>query len=360
MTLKREGQLQRFLRKLKKDGFLNEDDYKRVYPSGSQTARIYGLPKLHKSYGSNSSPPFRPIVSSIGTFNYNLSKYLCTLLTPFVSTDFSPQDSFTFVHDITEVSTINKFLVSYDVTSLFTNIPLEETINLAVDIILENKPAINISKQNLKKLFLFATSQTHFLFNNDFYDQIDGVALGSPLAPTLANLFMGHHEKNWIKDFSGQNTLFYRRYVDDIFALFNNENEANTFLSYLNSRHNSIKFTVEKETDRKLSFLDVLMDNSNNKPITSIYRKKTFTGLLMNFQSFTCFSYKLGLIKTLIDRTFKINNTWEMFHLDLNQIKKILKKNFYPEHLIDKTIKRYLNEKFSSISQEKSSSDTTI
>ena len=103
LTLKREGQLQRFLRKLKKDGFLNEDDYKRVYPSGSQTARIYCLPKLHKSYGSNSSPPFRPIVSSIGTFNYNLSKYLCTLLTPFVSTDFSPQDSFTFVHDIKEV-----------------------------------------------------------------------------------------------------------------------------------------------------------------------------------------------------------------------------------------------------------------
>ena len=97
--------------------------------------------------------------------------------------------------------------------------------------------------------------------------------MGSPLAPTLANLFMGHHEKNWIKDFSGQKPLFYRIYVDDIFALFNNENEANTFLSYLNSRHNSIKFTVEKETDGKLSFLDVLMDNSN-KLITSIYRKK--------------------------------------------------------------------------------------
>ena len=109
------------------------------------------------------------------------------MLTPFVSTDFSPQDSFTFINDIKEVSTINKFLVSYDVTSLFTNLPLEETINLAVDIILENKPAINISKQNLKKLFLFPTSQIHFIFNNDFYDRIDGVAM---VAPTLVNLFI--------------------------------------------------------------------------------------------------------------------------------------------------------------------------
>jgi len=75
-TLLREGTLQRLLRKLRKDGHLDSDVYENIYPKGSQPARIYGLPKMHKDRGPNSAPPFRPIVSSIGAYNYNLAKYL--------------------------------------------------------------------------------------------------------------------------------------------------------------------------------------------------------------------------------------------------------------------------------------------
>ena len=76
---------------------------------------------------------------------------------------------------------------------------------------------------------MYATAQTHFIFNNDFYDPIDGVALGSPLAPTLANLFMRFDEEKWINEYSGPGLMLYRRYVDDIFAVFNSENEAAQF-----------------------------------------------------------------------------------------------------------------------------------
>ena len=89
------------------------------------------------------------------------------------------------------------FMVSYDVASLFTNIPLSETIDLAVNAIFESNTGLDLklSKTELKELFHFATSHTHFLFNGCFYDQVDGVAMGSPLAPVLANFFMGHYEK---------------------------------------------------------------------------------------------------------------------------------------------------------------------
>ena len=79
-------------------------------------------------------------------------------------------------------------MVSYDVTSLFTNIPLEETINLTINLLFEAKPDLKISRKDLQKLFQFATSQTNFLFNGNMYDQVDGVAMGSPLAPILANI----------------------------------------------------------------------------------------------------------------------------------------------------------------------------
>ena len=84
-------------------------------------------------------------------------------------------------------------MLSFDV-SLFTNISLEESIGLAVSYITEGNPNLKLSKTDLTKLLSFATSQTNFLFNGKMCDQIDGVAVGSPLAPLLANLFLGYHE----------------------------------------------------------------------------------------------------------------------------------------------------------------------
>ena len=83
-----------------------------------------------------------------------------------------------------------------------------------------------MTKTDLKQLFLIATAQTHFLFDGKFYDKTDGVAMGSPLAPILANIFMGSHERNWITDYNDTKTFFYRRYVEDIFCVFTNETEA--------------------------------------------------------------------------------------------------------------------------------------
>ena len=95
--------------------------------------------------------------------------------------------------------------------------------------------------------------------------------------------------------------------------------------------------------NHKLPFLDVLIDNNDpSSSLTSVCRKKTFTGLLTNYFSFTSYSYKVGLIKTLVDRAYKINNTWLGFHEDINKLIDILKMNLFPAHLIEKIINRYI------------------
>ena len=132
-------------------------------------------------------------------------------------------------------------MFSFDVESLFTNIPLNETINIATDLILQKNPDLKINKKDLTNLFHFCTSKTHFLFNGEVYDQVDGVAMGSPLAPILANLFMGHHENKWIENYKGNKPNYYKRYVDDIFAVFYSEDDANKFFEYLNFQHKNIK-----------------------------------------------------------------------------------------------------------------------
>jgi predicted GIY-YIG superfamily endonuclease len=218
-------------------------------------------------------------------------------------------------------------------------------VDIAVNLLLRNNPKLKISKTDLKKLFKFATSGTQFLFNGEYYDQVDGVAMGSPLAPTLANLFLGYYEGKWIDEYEGIKPSYYTRYVDDIFAVFNNSNDASLFLTYLNTKHPNIKFTYEPENNNKLSFLDVCIDKSEQNIITRIYRKDTFSGVLTNYLSFTSMKYKIGLIRCLIDRVFKINSTWLGFHKDLKHLFWILKRNCYPEHVLQKVTRCYLDSK---------------
>ena len=100
---------------------------------------------------------------------------------------------------------------------------------------------------------------------------------------------------------------------------------------------------MEKEAHHKLPFLDVLVDNNNNPNsfLTRVYRKK-ITGLLTNYFSFTSYSYKVGLIRTLVDRAYKINNTWLGLHEDITKLMEILKKNLFPAHLIERVVNRYI------------------
>ena len=114
--LKREASLLCFLCKLNQKNVFNEFEYDKLYPSFAP-ARIYGTPKMHK-FSSDSFPKVRPIVSSIGTFNYNLARFLCDLLSPLVPNDYSCKDTFSFVSQIKNANLSKKFLVSSDVTSL--------------------------------------------------------------------------------------------------------------------------------------------------------------------------------------------------------------------------------------------------
>ena len=179
----------------------------------------------------------------------------------------------------------------------------------------------------------------------------------SPLGPVLANLFMAIHEKDWLKSCNSA-PIFYRRYVDDIFCLVKNETEANSFLTYLNSKHANIKFTIEREKDKKLPFLDILISSKIEYFETSVYRKDTFSGLFMNFKSFLPKTYKLGLISTLIDRVFKIAHNRSIFFFEMKKVREFLGRNSYPPHLVDKQMKKYLKKV--DLAKEKDKDDENI
>ena len=142
-----------------------------------------------------------------------------------------------------------------------------------------------------------------------------------------------------IENFQWNPPSYFRRYVDDI-----NSFEAKEFFNYINTRHPNIKFTMETEVHKIIPFLAVFINNSQKILKTSTSHKSTYSGLLLNCTGFTSRFNKIGLIKCLIDRTYKINNTWPGFHDDVFKIKEVLKRNSYPPFILDKIIKTYIDK----------------
>ena len=150
-TLRREGNLQRFLSTLKNKYFFTKEQCDNIYAFDSQPARIHSIPKKHTLKSSADILTFRPIVSSIGTYNYNLTKFLTDMLGPVIPTEYYAKDSFSFCKEIQEVSSL--FMISYDVFSQKKLIRLKEIIDRAINLIFDQYPDLKITRQELKKLF---------------------------------------------------------------------------------------------------------------------------------------------------------------------------------------------------------------
>ena len=131
--------------------------------------------------------------------------------------------------------------------------------------------------------------------------------MGSPLGPTLANVFMCHFENIWLENCPAHfKPIVYRRFVDDTFLLFRTKDHVEKFKNYLNKQHKNIKFTSEIEENGSLLFLDITITREIKKFETSVYRKLTISGVFTNFESFIPKLGKRGLIETLLYRSFRL------------------------------------------------------
>ena len=126
----------------------------------------------------------------------------------------------------------------------------------------------------------------------------------SPLGPTLANAFLLHYEKIWLEQCPQEIKLLVYRYVDDIFVLFESQDKLIKFRDYFNGCHPNMSFSHEVERDGKQSFLDVNVFHEEGQFVTNVYRKPTFSGVYMHFESFLPASFKFGMVYTLAYRCF--------------------------------------------------------
>ena len=254
-----ENKIQQELRKLKRR--LTIQEYHQLYPTDSNPGRFYGTAKLHKlpPNGTIEELPIRPIVSSIGTASYCLAKYLAQNLFPLGQCTYTIKSIFDLMGKIKNKQIPLGFtLVSFDIKSFFTSVPLTETIDITLDRNYNRKEISTVlTKNEIKKLLIFCTKNVHFTLNNEIYVQNDGATIESPLGPILANVLMVELENTLVPTLH-QHVKKWRRYVGDTFAYVRNE-FIDYVLTTLNSFHPNISFTYNKENNNQLPLLYFLL-----------------------------------------------------------------------------------------------------
>ena len=173
----------------------------------------------------------------------------------------------------------------------------------------------------MRELILLCTKNVYFTFNGETFIKVDGVAIGSPLAPILANIFMAELQRNLIPILKDHLSCW-RRYVDDTICFIKNGSVEHV-LSTLNNFHSSIKFTYETESGNKLSFLDVQLIRTGDNIETCVFRKPTNTDIYIHWNSFAPFQWKYSTLKTLIYRAYIVWSDNQNLESELNYLKKV-------------------------------------
>ena len=339
-TVKKEKEIANALKRLCNEGHLDVRLCDLLTPRYSSAPQMYGLPKVHKE-----DIPMRPIVSAIGSPSYSLAKELARILTPMAgNTPHTVKNSSTFVDIIRDLELEPEDrLVSFDVTNLFPQVPIDEALRvieerLKADSSLSERTTIPIPQ--LMELTELCLRTTYFQFQDTFFEQSDGAAMGSPLSPIVANLYMEHLEEIALQTAPSPPRLWLR-YVDDTFVIWTHgQNELERFHEHLNSQHPNIQFTVELEEEGRLAFLDVQVSRHDTRLSTAVYRKPTHTDRYIPFHSHHHPRTVTGVLRGMRDRAHRICDSTSK-QQELQHLQDVFQANGFPKSLVKKTLSQH-------------------
>lgn len=293
----------------------------------STSPRIYGLPKLHKP-----NTPLRPVVSFTKAPTYNLSSFLAKILSCIANDELNIVNSRHLIHMLKNVVLDhNDNLVSFDAESLFTCIPVCLAIDIVKDRWAEIQNYTSLNEETFVEALQFCLEQGYCKFDNQYYSQVQGTAMGSPLSPIIADLVL---DKLFVSIKDNFDVKFLAKYVDDSICIVNSDLITDIF-DFMNNFHTRLKFTCEKEKDRSINFLDITITRSPNCNLNfKHYQKPTHTGRIINYHSNLPYHFKVNTATCLLRNRLELSDN--IFHNELrSNFVDMLKLNDYPNHFIN-------------------------
>ena len=332
--MKEEERITNTLKKMKDRKQITELLFDKLKPVGSQPPRLYGLAKVHKT-----GLPLRPVLSMPGSAYYRTAKQVADWLSVVKecqtnSSTKSISDSLKEIHMADDEE-----LISFDVSSLYTNVPVQEAINHCAELLYSgryNKPPV--SKETFIQLTNMCSCNVLMLTHDGFYRQTDGLAMGSPPAPNLANGWLSKFDEK-VKD----DATLYSRYMDDILRNIKT-NKIDEKLTEINNYHPNLHFTIERESENCIPFLDMKIMHRGEKLTSTWYSKSTDTGLTMNFHALAPTKYKRSVVSGMIYRIHHACSTWKDFSESIQKAKIMLENNQYPPSFYNPIIEQTLTK----------------
>ena len=283
-------------------------------PINPRPRQFYMLPKIHKDlskWPSSNMPPGRPIISDCSSESYRVSEYIDHFLQPLASIhDSYIKDSYDFINKLKKVkANEHSLIVTMDVDSMYTNIDHESGMATIKQAFKDN-PDPNRPDQHILDLLELSLRNNDFVFNGETFLQIKGTAMGKKYAPSYANIFMAHFEKEAMKKCYLKPST-YNRFLDDIFMVWDHGREnLETFIKIMNSHHPSVKLTANIQ-ENEIEFLDISIFKGpsfleKGQFDTKVYFKPTDTHQLLHKSSFHPSHTFKGILKSQIIRFNKI------------------------------------------------------
>jgi hypothetical protein len=345
-TLKYEKEFNEEIKKLERNKIISENKRKQLTRYDSICPRIYGLAKVHKL--PNPIPPnatikLRPIVSCQQSPAYNMSRFLCEILNRSIKQEtYNIKNSHAFRDFILKMTLPTGYeFISLDVVSLFSCIPWERV----EDAVEKNWPNIELNtglcRQEFTRLLKLMMERSYFQFEKKFYKQIDGTAMGSPASPAIADLVMTTLLDTIMPSLEGK-VLFVRKYVDDLILAVQSE-EVENVLNIFNEYHHAIQFTIEREVNGRIPFLDMLLvRKEDGKVETEFYVKPLASGRILNFNSCHPMHLKMNVAENMVRRMFDLTSSDTK---PIQRAREFLKKNGFPLLIINRLINEYHKKK---------------
>ena len=298
------------------------------------------LPKIHKD---KIPPPGRPIVSANGCPSERISQFVDHFIQPLVQKLLSYLRGSTHLINILRDLRLpkNAILASLDLTSSYTNIPNNEGIQATGAYLFKYRsPHQNPTNASLCKLLELVLTTNNFLFDNKEYLQIGGTAMGTKLAPSFANLFMGHFEDKFIYSYPLQ-PFIWKRFIDDIFfVLTYGQEELDKFVNYLNHCHETIKFTLETSC-LKINFLDItIIKQTDGRIGTNLYCKPTDSHNYLLYSSEHPRHLLNGIPYSQFVRIKRLCTNPEDYRLNALMLITHFIRQGYPKHLVEKALNK--------------------
>lgn len=264
---------------------ISTQTYKKLLPEPDcRVGLFYGLPKLHKQ-----TLTIRPIISNVNHITANISQHIHTILTP---TAQKAQTHIKNTQDLIDTLkktqlTNNTFILTADIDSLYTSIPNEFGIEMVTrELYADKSNTLKPTHTNtFTQLLRTVLYNNYFEFNNTYYKQIKGTAMGTIMAPTYANTLLKHLEDKLLKEERfKKNTLVFKRYIDDIIVIYNNND--NTLPMFIRALKDAYKpLTLNIKYGKTLPFLDALISINSNTISTQLYKKPLNANTLLHKKS---------------------------------------------------------------------------